>query len=95
MATACMGAVRQSGWTPVLVVHCGPGSGLGPGNRRTFDPSATAPSSSTSAVRPGLTRVLPSADRSVNTTDHLLVDMERLRTHLGIDGGCSHGWSWG
>jgi proline iminopeptidase len=32
---------------------------------------------------------------SVNTTEHLLADMERLRVHLGIDRWLLYGGSWG
>jgi proline iminopeptidase len=37
----------------------------------------------------------PSTDMSVNTTEHLLADMERLREHLGIEQWLLHGGSWG
>ena len=32
---------------------------------------------------------------SVNTTEHLLADMERLREHLGIERWLLYGGSWG
>ena len=34
-------------------------------------------------------------DLSVNTTEHLLADIERLRVHLGIDRWLVYGGSWG
>ena len=34
-------------------------------------------------------------DLSVNTTEHLLADIERLRIHLGIDRWLVYGGSWG
>src|SRR5256885_40298 len=37
----------------------------------------------------------PSTDLSVNTTEHLLADMERLREHLGIERWLLFGGSWG
>lgn len=37
----------------------------------------------------------PNADLSTNTTDHLVADIERLRTHLGIDRWVVVGGSWG
>jgi proline iminopeptidase len=37
----------------------------------------------------------PAADMSVNTTDHLIADMERLREHLGIEKWLVYGGSWG
>ncbi|MDV5147105.1 prolyl aminopeptidase [Streptomyces sp. SBC-4] len=82
---------------PALVVHGGPGSGSSPHNRRFFDPEAyrlvlfdqrgcgrSTPHASD-----------PVADMSVNTTAHLVADMERLREHLGIDRWLLFGGSWG
>ncbi|WP_200214415.1 prolyl aminopeptidase [Micromonospora coerulea] len=82
---------------PALVVHGGPGSGATAGWRRLFDPAAyrivlfdqrgcgrSTPHASDPAV-----------DLSVNTTPHLLADMELLRRHLGIDRWLLHGASWG
>ncbi|MDX8149118.1 prolyl aminopeptidase [Lentzea sp. BCCO 10_0061] len=37
----------------------------------------------------------PAADMSVNTTEHLLADMEKLREHLGIEKWLLYGGSWG
>jgi proline iminopeptidase len=37
----------------------------------------------------------PATDMSVNTTEHLLADMERLREHLGIERWLLFGGSWG
>ncbi|KJK44222.1 proline iminopeptidase [Lentzea aerocolonigenes] len=37
----------------------------------------------------------PAADMSVNTIDHLIADMEKLREHLGIDRWLVYGGSWG
>jgi len=37
----------------------------------------------------------PAADMSVNTTHHLIADMERLREHLGVDQWLLWGGSWG
>ncbi|SEQ90432.1 prolyl aminopeptidase [Lentzea albida] len=37
----------------------------------------------------------PAADMSVNTTDHLIADMEQLREHLGIEKWLLYGGSWG
>jgi proline iminopeptidase len=82
---------------PVLVVHGGPGSGSGPGNRRYFHPERyrvvlfdqrgcgqSTPHASD-----------PATDMSGNTTEHLLADMERLREHLGIERWMLYGGSWG
>jgi proline iminopeptidase len=82
---------------PALVVHGGPGSGCTPGQRRAFDPrryrvvlfdqrgcGRSTPHASD-----------PATDMGVNTTAHLVADMERLREHLGIDRWLLHGGSWG
>jgi proline iminopeptidase len=37
----------------------------------------------------------PDADMSVNTTPHLIADMERLREHVGVDRWLVVGVSWG
>jgi proline iminopeptidase len=80
-----------------LVVHGGPGSGCGPGSRRYFDPDRylvvqfdqrgcgqSAPKASD-----------PSTDMSVNTTQHLISDMELLREQLEIERWLLYGGSWG
>jgi len=85
------------GGKPALVVHGGPGAGRGVGNRRFFDPERyrlvlfdqrgcgrSTPHASD-----------PAADMTVNTTDHLVADMERLREHLGIERWLLYGGSWG
>jgi proline iminopeptidase len=82
---------------PALVVHGGPGSGCSTSMRRSFDPARYR------AVlfdQRGCGRSTPHAsdpatDMRVNTTEHLLSDMERLRAHLGIDRWLLYGGSWG
>ncbi|MFG1750403.1 prolyl aminopeptidase [Streptosporangium sandarakinum] len=82
---------------PALVVHGGPGAGSSARHPRSFDPERyrivlfdqrgcgrSTPHASD-----------PAADMSVNTTEHLLADMERLREHLGIDRWLLFGGSWG
>jgi proline iminopeptidase len=83
--------------TPAVFVHGGPGSGSTLSVRQYFDPArymvvtfdqrgcgeSTPPASD------------PTTDMSVNTTDHLLDDMERLRRHLGVDTWLVFGGSWG
>lgn len=82
---------------PALVVHGGPGSGCGTGSRRYFDPERYRV---ILFDQRGCGRSLPHAsdpatDMSVNTTHHLLTDMERLREHLGIERWLLYGGSWG
>jgi proline iminopeptidase len=82
---------------PALIVHGGPGSGC---STRVRD-----------ALDPGRFRIIlfdqrncgrslphasdPAADMSLNTTGHLIADMERLREHLGVDKWLLRGGSWG
>ena len=84
------------GGKPALVVHGGPGSGGRRGSRRYFDPERyrivlfdqrgcgeSVPHASD-----------PATDMSVNTTHHLIADMERLRERLGIEHWLLYGGSW-
>jgi proline iminopeptidase len=82
---------------PALFVHGGPGSGCSPGQRRFFDPEAYR---GVLFDQRGCGRSTPSVaragtDLSVNTTQHLIADMEQLRAHLGIDRWVLFGLSWG
>lgn len=83
--------------TPALYVHGGPGSGSG---------DAVPPFLDLRRYRVvmldqrGCGRSTPHAsdpatDMRHNTTDRLTADMERLRTHLGIDRWLLYGGSWG
>jgi proline iminopeptidase len=82
---------------PALVVHGGPGGGCSVGQRRTFDRTRYR------AVlfdQRGCGRSRPHAgdpgtDMSVNTTEHLIADMELLRAQLGIERWLLYGGSWG
>ena len=80
-----------------VVLHGGPGSGCSPGMRRFFDPDVyrivlfdqrgcgrSTPHASDPAV-----------DLSVNTTAHLVGDIELLREHLGVEQWLVLGISWG
>ena len=80
-----------------LVVHGGPGSGSGTGSRRYFAPQCYR---IVLFDQRGCGRSTPHAsdpatDMSVNTTEHLLADMELLREHLGIEQWLLYGGSWG
>ena len=82
--------------TPVVFVHGGPGGGTSPAHRRMYDPSIyrivlfdqRGCGRSTPHIADG-------ADLSVNTTWHLVADLERLRQHLGIEEWLVFGGSWG
>jgi proline iminopeptidase len=82
---------------PVVFVHGGPGGGTSPMQRRFFDPARyriilfdqrqcgrSTPHAST-----------PEADLAVNTTWHLVDDMEKLRVDRGVDRWMVFGGSWG
>jgi proline iminopeptidase len=82
---------------PALVLHGGPGSGCSSYMRRLFDPcryrivlfdQRGAGRSRPHAGEPGI-------DLSVNTTGHLVRDIEVLREHLGVDRWLVQGTSWG
>lgn len=82
---------------PVIYLHGGPGSGASPGQRRFFDPSKHL---GVIFDQRGSGRSIPlaessGADLSVNTTSHLIGDMETLRVHLGIERWIVFGLSWG
>ncbi|GAA3509680.1 proline iminopeptidase [Streptosporangium album] len=82
---------------PALVVHGGPGSGCSTGVRRTFDPERyrVVLFDQRGCGRSTPHASDPATDMSLNTTEHLLADMERLREHLGIDRWLLYGGSWG
>jgi proline iminopeptidase len=80
-----------------VALHGGPGGGLSAGRRRSFDPDRYllvqfdqrgCGRSTPSAADPG-------ADLSTNTTSQLIGDIERLRSHLGIERWLVWGGSWG
>lgn len=82
---------------PAVVLHGGPGSGCSTGVRRYFDPKAYR---IVLFDQRGCGRSTPHAsdlrtDLSVNTTEHLLADMEHLRQYLDIDKWLLFGGSWG
>ncbi|MFJ1756121.1 prolyl aminopeptidase [Kitasatospora sp. NPDC088134] len=82
---------------PALYVHGGPGAGTPDRPTRAWDPEhwrlvrydqrncgRSTPHASDSA-----------ADLALNTTRHLIEDIERLREHLGIERWLLNGASWG
>jgi len=83
---------------PALTLHGGPGSGLGSGYRRRFDPEQflivgfdqrgcgrSRPLVSDPAAPP----------LSTNTTQAIIADIEALREHLGVEQWLVTGLSWG
>ncbi|MCC7280987.1 MAG: prolyl aminopeptidase [Acetobacteraceae bacterium] len=77
---------------PVLFLHGGPGAGAGAVHRRFFDPTAFRV---VLFDQRGAGRSRPLGGTEANTTQHLIADIERLRTHLGIRGWLLFGGSWG
>ncbi|MBM7367044.1 prolyl aminopeptidase [Gordonia hydrophobica] len=81
---------------PVVFVHGGPGGGTAPKQRQFFDPAryriVLFDQRGCGRSRP---HIADGADLSVNTTAHLIADMESLRAHLGIDAWQVFGGSWG
>lgn len=77
---------------PALFVHGGPGGGTGPAQRRFWDPQVYRVVLFDQRGCGGST---PYASLEANTTAHLVADMERLRSHLGIERWQLFGGSWG
>lgn len=82
---------------PAVFVHGGPGSGCSARTRRYFDPERyrVVFFDQRGAGRSTPHASDPATDMSVNTTEHLLRDMELLREHLGIERWLLNGGSWG
>ncbi|MGN9811736.1 prolyl aminopeptidase [Micromonospora sp. BQ11] len=83
--------------TPAVVLHGGPGSGCSPGWLSPFDLSryrvVLLDQRGCGRSRPHVAD--PTVDLATNTTDHLIADIERLRTHLAVDRWLVLGASWG
>ena len=77
---------------PVVFLHGGPGAGASPGHRRFFDPARYR---IVIFDQRGAGRSTPLGELRDNTTPHLVADMERLRTTLGIERWVVFGGSWG
>ena len=87
--------VEQSGnpqGVPVVVLHGGPGGGSSPMMRRFFDPAHYR---IVLFDQRGCGRSKPHASVEANTTQHLIGDIERIRTTLGIGRWIVFGGSWG
>ncbi len=82
---------------PALYLHGGPGSGFSAGQRRFFDPQAYRivlfDQRGAGKSRPLASE--PDADLSTNTTQHLIGDIEALRTLHRADRWTILGLSWG
>ena len=77
---------------PAVFLHGGPGSGCSPDHRRLFDPERYCV---LLFDQRGCGRSKPAASLENNTTWHLVADIERLRTLLGVEKWLVFGGSWG
>jgi proline iminopeptidase len=77
---------------PALFVHGGPGGGGDVNARRFFDPKLYR---IVVFDQRGSGRSRPHASLEANTTWHLVADMERLRSRLGLERWLVFGGSWG
>jgi len=82
---------------PALYLHGGPGSGATPGSRRYFDPDTyrivILDQRGCGRSRPLASE--PETDLGLQTTQHLIADIEQLRELLGIKSWVVLGISWG
>ncbi len=85
------------GGKPVVFLHGGPGAGSSANHRRLFDPARyrIVVFDQRNCGRSTPHASAPEADLSLNTTWHLVADIERLREHLGVDRWQVFGGSWG
>jgi proline iminopeptidase len=77
---------------PVVVLHGGPGGGISPFLRRMHNPAHYR---IILFDQRGCGASTPHACLEDNTTQHLVADMEKLRTHLKIERWQVTGGSWG
>jgi proline iminopeptidase len=77
---------------PAVFLHGGPGAGCSADHRRLFDPAHYCV---LLFDQRGCGRSKPHAHLENNTTWHLVADIERLRTLLGVEQWVVFGGSWG
>ncbi|MCF7797271.1 MAG: prolyl aminopeptidase [Lentisphaeria bacterium] len=77
---------------PAIFVHGGPGGGISPAYRQYFNPEKYR---LILFDQRGAGKSTPKASLENNTTWDLVADMEKIRTHLGIDRWVVFGGSWG
>src|SRR4030095_16657232 len=82
---------------PAVVLHGGPGSGCTAWHRRLFDPSAyqIVLFDQRNCGRSTPHASDPAVDLALNTTAHLIEDIEQLREHLSVERWLVLGGSWG
>jgi proline iminopeptidase len=84
--------VGTKGAKPAVFLHGGPGGGITPAQRRVFDPALY---DVILFDQRGCGKSTPHAHLEANTTWHLVADIERLRTMIGVDQWLVLGGSWG
>ena len=77
---------------PICFLHGGPGGGIDPVYRRYFDPKKWR---IVLHDQRGCGQSTPFSELRENTTWDLVADIEKLRTHLGIERWVVFGGSWG
>lgn len=77
---------------PIIFLHGGPGGGIDPIHRQFFDPEKWRV---VLFDQRGCGQSTPHAELRENTTWELVSDIERIRTHLGIEQWVVFGGSWG
>ena len=82
----------QPNGKPAVFLHGGPGAGSGTAARRFFDPERYR---IIVFDQRGAGRSTPAASLEANTTQHLIADIEALRSKLGIERWLVFGGSWG
>ena len=93
VSTKCIGKSRGNPeGVPVIVLHGGPGAGSSPSNRCFFDPDYYR---IIIYDQRGAGKSKPYGELKGNTTPHLISDIEKLRTSLGIEKNYVFGGSWG
>ncbi|GAA2151107.1 prolyl aminopeptidase [Kitasatospora kazusensis] len=82
---------------PAVYVHGGPGAGAPQRPTRAWDPEyyRVIRFDQRNCGRSTPHGSDPAADMALNTTQHLIDDLERLREHLGIEKWLMSGASWG
>lgn len=78
--------------TPVVYLHGGPGGGISLVYARLFDPRAYR---IILFDQRGCGRSTPYGETSANSPAHLVVDIEHIRLHLGLERWHIAGGSWG
>lgn len=84
--------VGTKGAKPAVFLHGGPGGGTSPLQRRLFDPALY---DVLLFDQRGCGKSTPHAGLDANTTWHLVADIERLRTMMGVEKWLVFGGSWG